>query len=148
MLEQIQNDMKTAMKAGDKIRLGTLRMLVSEIKNLKISKGGINTELEEGDLLALLQREVKKRLEAAQSYRDAGREETADKEEKEAEIVKEYMPRELSDEELAGIVDETIAETGAATKREMGKVMGAIMARYKGRVDGKKIQNLVMNKLP
>ena len=148
MLEQIQEDVKTAMKARDKLRLDCLRMLVSEIKNLKISKGGINAELEESDVLSLLQREVKKRTEAAQSYRDAGREETAEKEEAEAAIIKEYLPQELSDEELSGIVDETIAATGAVSKKEMGKVMGAIMAKYKGRVDGKKVQNLVMSKLP
>jgi uncharacterized protein YqeY len=148
MIETIMNDIKAAMKAGDKLKVGTLRMLMSEIKNLQIEKGGAGTELEEGDLLALLKRGVKKRTEAAEAFRTAGREEDAAREEKEATFIQTYLPEELGADELERAVDEIIADTGAASKRDMGKVMGAIMAKYKGRVDGKTVQALVSSKLP
>jgi uncharacterized protein YqeY len=147
MIDTIMNDIKVAMKAGDKLKVGTLRMLMSEIKNLQIEKGGAGTKLEEGDLLALLKRGVKKRTEAADAFRNAGREVDAAREEKEATFIQAYLPEELGDEELERVVDEIIADTGAVSKRDMGKVMGAIMTKYKGRVDGKAVQALVSSKL-
>lgn len=148
MLEKIKDDMKDAMKAGDKLKVGTLRMMISEIKNLQIEKGGVNVELEEADILTLIQRGVKKRNEAAKSFRDGERTEMAEKEEAEAKILQAYLPEALTGEELEKAVEEAIASTGAQTKRDMGKVMGFMMGKYRGRVDGKSVQAIVMAKLP
>ncbi len=144
MIEKIQQEMKAAMKAGEKLKLGVLRMTLSELKNAAIAKGG---ELDEGEILATIQKAVKKREEAAAAFRDGGREEQAATEEAEAEMLRAYLPDKLSPEELEKVVDEVIAETGATSKREMGQVMKEIMARYRGRVDGKEVQGLVASKL-
>lgn len=148
MLEKIKDDMKDAMKAGDKLKVSTLRMMISEIKNLQIEKGGVNVELEEADILTLIQRGVKKRNEAAKSFRDGERTEMAEKEEAEAKILQAYLPEALTGEELEKAVEEAIASTDAQTKRDMGKVMGFVMGKYRGRVDGKSVQAIVMAKLP
>ena len=144
MIEKIQQEMKAAMKAGEKLKLGVLRMTLSELKNAVISKGD---ELDEGEVLATIQKALKKREEAAAAFRDGGREEQAATEEAEAELLRAYLPDKLSPEELEKVVDEVIAETGATSKREMGQVMKEIMARYRGRVDGKEVQSLVASKL-
>ncbi len=144
MIEKIQQEMKAAMKAGEKLKLGVLRMTLSELKNAAISKGD---ELDEGEVLATIQKALKKREEAAAAFRDGGREEQAATEEAEAELLRAYLPDKLSPEELEKVVDEVIAETGATSKREMGQVMKEIMARYRGRVDGKEVQSLVASKL-
>lgn len=137
--EQIQEDVKTALKAGEKARLGTLRMLVSELQ--KDAKEGA------GDELAVLRRERKRRLEAATAFRDGGREDLATAEEAEAEIVAAYLPAELSDEELDSIVAGAIAESGAATPADMGQAMKAAMAKVAGRADGKRVSAKVREAL-
>lgn len=147
MLDRLNDDMKRAMKAGDKERLSTIRMLISDVKNAKIEKGGINSELDEKDYIAIFKRNLKKRQDAAESFRKGGREESAAKEEAEAEIIQEYLPRALSAEELEAAVDEAIAEAGASTKQEMGNVMKVVMGKHAGKVDGKEVQQLVMKKL-
>jgi len=144
MIEKIQQEMKAAMKSGDKLKLGVLRMTLSELKNAVIAKGG---ELDEGEMLATIQKALKKREEAAAAFSDGGREEQAAKEESEAEILRAYLPDKLSPEDLEKAIDEVIAETGATSKREMGQVMKEIMSRYRGRVDGKEVQGLVASKL-
>lgn len=148
MQDRLMNDIKTAMKAGEKEKLSTLRMLSSELKNLRIAKGGVNTELTDAEIMALFQKNVKKRLDVAKTYREAGRPELAAKEENEAAIIKEYLPEEMSDEEIANAVKEAIAEAGATSKKEMGLVMKAVMAKYQGRIDGKAVQSAVMKLLP
>jgi len=145
MIEKIQSDMKEALKAGDKVRLGVLRMTLSELKNVEISKGG---ELEEGEALATIRKAVKKREEAADAFLAAGREDQAAKEKAEAEVLRSYLPSMLGAEELDKIIEDAIAETGAESKRDMGKVMKMIMERHRGRVDGKEVQTLVSSKLP
>lgn len=137
--EQIQDDVKTALKAGDKDRLGTLRMLVSEL--LKDAKEGA------GDELAVLRRERKRRLEAATAFRDGGREDLASAEESEAEIVAAYLPAELSDDELDSIVAGAIAESGAVTPADMGQAMKVAMAKVAGRADGKRVSAKVREAL-
>lgn len=137
--EQIQEDVKTALKGGEKARLGTLRMLVSELQ--KDAKEGA------GDELAVLRRERKRRLEAATAFRDGGREDLATAEEAEAEIVAAYLPAELSDEELDSIVAGAIAESGAATPADMGQAMKAAMAKVAGRADGKRVSAKVREAL-
>ncbi len=145
MIEKIQEDVKAAMKAGDKVRLGVLRMTLSELKNLQIAKGD---DLEEGDILAALHKAVKKREEASAAFREGGRDDSAAKEETEAEVLRGYLPRALSPEELEKVVDEAIAEVGATGRRDLGNVMKTIMASHRGRVDGKQVQALVASKLP
>lgn len=147
MIDILNQDLKAAMKARDKTRLSTIRMIISEVKNEQIKKGGVGTELSENDYISVLKTALKKRQDAARSYRDAGRQEQAEQEEAEAEIIQGYLPEALSPEELEKAVDEAIAETGATSKREMGQVMKAVMGAHAGKVDGKEVQQLVMKKL-
>jgi len=122
--------MTTAMKAGEKDRVGALRLVLSELQ--KAQKDGF------GDETAVLRRERKRRLEAAEQFRDGGRPELADQEEAEARIIEGYLPAELGDAELDAIVQAAIAETGASGPKDMGQVMKAVMARAEGRADGKR----------
>jgi uncharacterized protein len=138
-LEQIQSDTKDAMKAGDKPRVGALRLIADALQ--KDSKAGGEDEV------AVLRRERKRRLEAAEAYRSGGDAERAEGEEAEAELISGYLPAELSDDELAAIVDEAISATGAAGPQDTGKVMGAAMGKVAGRADGKRVSALVSNRL-
>ncbi len=122
--------MTTAMKAGQKSRVGALRLVLSELQ--KAVKDGHDDEL------AVLRRERKRRLEAAAQFRDGGRPELADQEESEAKLIETYLPAELGDEELDALVAAAIAETGATSQKDMGQVMKAVMAKSGGRADGKR----------
>jgi uncharacterized protein len=128
------------MKSGDKERVQALRLITNELQ--KAAK-----EASDGDETAVLQRERKRRLEAAQAYADAGREDLADSERREAEIIEQYMPEQLSDEELHAIVGDAVAESGATSPQEMGKVMSLVMPKVKGRADGKRVSAVVREKL-
>ena len=138
-LEQIQADTKTAMKAGDKPRVGALRLIADALQ--KDQKAGGD------DDVAVLRRERKRRLEAAEAYRSGGDSDRAEAEDSEAELISGYLPAELSDEELSSIVDEAIASTGAAGPQDTGKVMGAAMGNVAGRADGKRVSALVRERL-
>jgi uncharacterized protein len=138
-LEQVQADVRTAMKAGERERAAALRMIVDSLQQ--------DAKLGKGDEVAVLQRERKKRLEAAQAYREAGRDEQADVESLEAELIEAYLPAQLSDQELAEMVDAAISETGASEQKEMGQVMSALMPRVGGRADGKRISSVVRERL-
>jgi uncharacterized protein YqeY len=127
------------MKAGERERASALRMIVDSLQQ--------DAKLGDGDEVAVLQRERKKRLEAAQAFRDAGREEQADAESFEAELIEAYLPEQLSDEELAEMVEAAIAETGATEQRQMGQVMGTLMPKVGGRADGKRLSTAVREKL-
>lgn len=142
--ERIREDVKGALRAGDKERVSTLRMLVSELDNRRIETG---RELTDDDALEVLARARKQRLEAEEQYREGGREDLADKESREAAIVEEYMPERLSDEELDRLVDEAIAETGASGPGSMGAVMGWLMPRVKGRAEGARVSRRVKERL-
>jgi uncharacterized protein len=128
--EQVRADMTTAMKSGEKVRVGALRLVLSELQ--KAAKDGGEDEL------AVLRRERKRRLEAASQFRDGGRPDLADGEESEAKLIEAYLPAELDDTELDVLVASAIAETGATTPRDMGQVMKAVMAKSGGRADGKR----------
>jgi uncharacterized protein len=128
--EQVRTDMTTAMKAGEKQRVGALRLVLSELQK-DAKEGG-------GDELAVLRRERKRRLEAATQFRDGGRPELAEQEESEAELIETYLPAELDDSELDAIVAAAISETGAGSAKDMGQVMKAVMAKAGGRADGKR----------
>lgn len=128
--EQVRTDMNGALKARDSERVGALRMVLSELQ--KAAKDG------GGDELAVLRRERKRRLEAAEQFRHGGRPELAEREESEAELITGYLPAELGDSELDAIVSAAIAETGATSPKDMGAVMKAVMAKAAGRADGKR----------
>jgi uncharacterized protein len=128
------------MKSGDKERVQALRLITNELQ--KAAK-----ESSDGDETAVLQRERKRRLEAAEAYTDAGRDDLAAGERREAAIIEEYMPEQLSDQELHAIVGDAVAEAGASSPREMGKVMSIVMPRVQGRADGKRVSAAVREML-
>ncbi|BAT71708.1 conserved hypothetical protein [Thermosulfidibacter takaii ABI70S6] len=142
--EKIMADMKEAMKAKNTVKVSTLRLLISEIKNKEIDKRG---ELTEDEILAVIQKAVKQRRESIEQYKNAGREDLVEKEQKELEILESYLPKPLSKEEIEAIIDEAIKETGAASMRDMGKVMKVVMPKVRGRADGKLVNELVKAKL-
>jgi uncharacterized protein YqeY len=139
VLEQVQSDVRTAMKARDRERAAALRMVVDVLQQ--------DAKLGKGDEVAVLQRERKKRFEAAEAYEGAGRAEQAAAERFEAELIEGYLPQQLSDEELGGLVDAAVAETGASEQRQIGEVMSALMPKLGGRADGKRVSAAVRERL-
>jgi uncharacterized protein len=139
LLSQIQDDVKGAMKAGERERVHALRLIVNELQKAAKENGG--------DEVEVLQRERKRRLEAAEAYRDGGAADRAEAEEREAEIIGSYMPEQVSDEELNAIVGDAVAESGATSPKEMGQVMALVMPQVKGRADGKRVSAVVKEKL-
>jgi uncharacterized protein len=135
IVEEIQADVKSAMRAGDKSRLSALRMVLSELR--KDAKEGA------GDELAVLRRERKRRLESARAFREGGREDLAAGEEAEARLIEMYLPAELSDAELQTIVEQAVADSGAQSPKEMGQAMKSAMMAVDGRADGKRVSGLV-----
>ena len=139
ILEQVQADTREAMKAGERDRVGALRMVANALQ-LEAKEGS-------GDEVAVLRRERKRRLEAAEAYREGGSPDRAAAEELEAEIIEGYLPEELSDDDLAALVDAAIAESGASGPQDMGRAMGAVMPKVDGRADGKRVSALVRERL-
>lgn len=144
MVDKLQNDLKAAQLARDEIKVSTLRLLLSEIKNAQIAKNG---DLSEEDLISVLQREAKKRKEAAEGFRKGDREDSAKKEEAELKILEGYLPSQMSNEELTKLVEDTINEIGASSLQDLGKVMGVVMGKVAGRADGGTVSALVKQKL-
>jgi uncharacterized protein YqeY len=140
LIDQVKSDTAAAMKAGDRERVQALRLITNELQ--KAAK-----ESSDGDETAVLQRERKRRLEAAEAYAEAGRDDLAEGERREAEIIETYMPEQLSDEELEAIVGDAVAESGAASPKDMGKVMSLVMPKVQGRADGKRVSAVVREKL-
>jgi uncharacterized protein YqeY len=139
LLNKVQDDVKSAMKAGERERVHALRLIADALQKAEKDNGG--------DPVEVLQRERKRRLEAAEAYRDGGRTDAADAEQREAEIIASYMPEQLSDEELRAIVGDAVAESGASSPQEMGKVMALVMPEVKGRADGKRVSAVVKEML-
>lgn len=137
--DQLRSDMTAALKAGEKQRVGALRLVLSELQ--KATKDGSDDEM------AVLRRERKRRLDAAQQFEDAGRSELSEQERYEAELIGGYLPAELSDDELRELVRRAIADTGASSPRDMGQVMKAVMAASDGRAEGKRASSLVREAL-
>jgi uncharacterized protein len=134
--DQVKADLTRAMKAGEKERVGALRLVLSELQKAAKENGS-------DDELAVLRRERKRRVEAAQAYRDAGREDLATGEEAEARIIGTYLPAELSDEELKALVEQAVRDSGASSPKDMGAAMKAAMAAAGGRADGKRVSGMV-----
>jgi uncharacterized protein len=139
ILEQVQTDTREAMKAGERGRVGALRLIADALQKDR-KEGG-------DDEVAVLRRERKRRLEAADAYREGGSEDRAEAEEAEAREIERYLPAELSDDQLAELVDAAISKTGAGEPGEMGKVMGAVMPKVSGRADGKRVSAMVRERL-
>jgi uncharacterized protein len=137
--ERIKSDVASAMKAGERDRVTALRLVLSELQ--KDEKEG------SGDELAVLRRERKRRREAAEAYREADRQDLADAEDSEAQIIEAYLPAELSDTELDGLVQRAVAETGAESQRDMGRVIKHVMAAAEGRADGRRVSTKVKDVL-
>jgi uncharacterized protein len=139
VLEQVQRDVQDAMRARDRERVHALRLIASELQKAAKENGA--------DEVEVLQRERKRRLEAAEAYLDGGRTDAAESERREAQIIESYMPAQLSDEELGAIVGDAVAESGASSPKEMGRVMALVMPQVKGRADGRRVSAAVKEKL-
>lgn len=145
LTEKIRTDLTEAMKAQEKERLSTIRMLQSAMKNEQINAGH---ELSDEEAMSVIRKAVKQRQDSVEQYTKGNRPELAAKEQSEIEILKAYLPPELSDADLENAITEIVASTGAQSKKDMGKVMKEATARFKGRADGKKIQEIVGRLLP
>lgn len=137
-------EMREALKAGEKIRLGALRLLAASVKNREVE---LLHELSDEEFVEVAHREVKRRREAAEAYAAAGREDRAEQEREEQRVLEAYLPAGLSADEVHALVDEAIAATGAASPGDMGRVMGFVMGRARGRVDGREVQTMVRERL-
>lgn len=146
LTEQIQADLKAAMKARDAATTSALRGLLAELKTASVAEGAAG-EVSQADAIDLLSKEAKKRQESIDAYERAGRQDLAERERFELEVVRRYLPSQLDETELGAIVDEAIAETGASEPSELGQVMSAVMPRVKGRADGKRVNEMVRERL-
>ncbi len=145
MLKQrIQDDVKAAMKAKHKERLGTLRLITAAIKQREVDE---RTELDDSQVLAILDKMIKQRRDSVEQYESAGREDLAEREKSEIAIIEDYLPAGLSDDEITSLIDHAIQEAGAAGMQDMGKVMGKLKPRMQGRADMGKVSGLVKQKL-
>ncbi|GGB29032.1 hypothetical protein GCM10011409_02920 [Lentibacillus populi] len=145
LLEQLNQDMKQAMKQKDKEKLSVIRMVKASLQNETIKLG--KDQLSEDEELTILSRELKQRNDSLQEFKSAGRDDLVEKNQTEINILQQYMPTQLSDDELEAIVQSTIQEVNATSKSEMGKVMSAIMPKVKGKADGSKVNKLVQKHL-
>lgn len=143
--QKIQQDLKEAMKSGDRFKVDTLRGLIAQIKDERIKLRP--KELEEKDVLAVLQRAVKRRKEAISLYQQGNRQDLVDKEQRELEIIQQYLPEQMPKEEVLKLIDQAIAEVQAQSIKDLGKVMGSVMKKVQGRADGKEVQQLVRERL-
>jgi hypothetical protein len=144
LIEELGDDVKEAMRAGDTARRDALRLILSSLKS---AEKDLLRPLSEEEELQVLQRERKKRIEAAEAFRGGGREEQAAKEEAELAVLEEFMPEPLTEEELERIVDDAIAENGATSMRDMGRVMKDVMPQIAGRADGTAVSQMLREKL-
>jgi uncharacterized protein len=144
LIARLEGELEQAMKERDAVRRDALRLILS---NLRSAEKELQRPLHDEEELQVLQRERKKRVEAAEAFRTAGREEQAAAEEAELDVLEEFMPEPLSEEELEEIVDDAIAETGATSMRDLGRVMADVMPQIAGRADGSAVSQLVREKL-
>ena len=144
LIAEIKEQLEAAMREGDAARRDTLRLILSSLQG---AEKELQRPLSEDEELQVLQRERKKRLEAADAFRNAGREEQADAEEDELDVLEEFMPEPMSEDELEEIVDDVIAEVGATSMRDIGRVMADVMPQVAGRADGSAVSQIVREKL-
>ncbi len=142
--ERLNEDMKQAMKNQDKFKLSVIRMIRSTIKNVEIEQ---RRDLDDNEVLDVLSREIKQRKDSLQEFEKAGRDDLAEKVKAEIAVINEYLPEQLTEEEIHAIVKQTIQEVGASSKADIGRVMGALMPKVKGRADGKLVNQVVQQML-
>jgi uncharacterized protein YqeY len=142
--DRLSTEIKSAMKSGDRTRLATMRLLAAAVKNREVEVGH---DLSEEEFLEVVTREAKRRTEAMEAYERGSRPELAEKERAEAAILQAYLPEQLSEDEVRGVIEEAIEATGADEPGEVGKVMAWIMARHRGRVDGSRVNALARERL-
>jgi len=142
--QQITDAMKAAMKGGDKARLGVIRLMLAAVKQREVDE---RIELDDAQVLAVLDKMVKQRRDSIQQYTDAGRSDLAEQEAAEIAVIQEFLPEELPEAEIAGIIEAAIAETGAESMRDMGKVMAIVKPKVQGRADVGMVSGLVKQKL-
>ena len=144
LIAQIEGDVKEAMRAREQERVDTLRLVLASLRS---AEKELQRPLSDQEELQVLQRERKRRAEAAEAFREGGRDERAEQEERELEVIQGFMPEPVSEEELERIVDDAIAETGATSMRDLGRVMADVMPQVSGRADGSEVSRLVREKL-
>ena len=144
LIAEIEENLQSAMRARDQVRTGTLRLTLAALRSAEKELG---RPLKEDEELQVLHRERKRRAEAADAFRAAGREEQAEDEEYELEVLEEFMPEPMSEEEIEEIIDDVISEVGATSIRDMGRVMAGVMHQVSGRADGSTVNQLVKEKL-
>jgi uncharacterized protein YqeY len=142
--ERLTEAMKDAMRAKDSLRLNTVRLIRTAVKNREIDA---RRELEEQEILAVLSTLVKQRRESALAFREGGRPELAEKEEQELSVIQEFLPRQLGEEEIRGIIEEAVVEIGASSMKDMGKVMKIVTGKTLGRADGRVVSEMVKARL-
>lgn len=147
MLKQnLKDELKASMLAKDELKTSVLRMLLSSLSYLEINKGK-DYEANDEDVLSVIQKEVKQRNDSIEQFKSAGRNELAEKEEKELEFLKKYLPEQMSEDEIKILVSETVSQINASSMQDMGKVMGALMPKIKGKADGNLVSKFVKEKL-
>jgi uncharacterized protein YqeY len=147
LADQLTEDLKVAMRAKDTLALNTLRAVKSALKNAAIAKGGADVELDGGEAISIVRKQIKQRQDSVEQFTKAGRTELAEQEEAEIGILERYLPAALSEEELTAMVAAAISETGATGRSDMGKVMKILQEQAAGRVDGRTLSQAVMQKL-
>jgi uncharacterized protein len=145
--QELKDELKKSMLARDTEKTGILRMVISALGYYEIEKGGAGYEATEEDVMEVLRKQVKQRRDSVEQFRAGGREELAAKEEKEIAMIAGYLPAQMGEEEISKLVDEAIASTGASSPQDMGKVMGALMPKTKGKADGGLVSKIVREKL-
>jgi uncharacterized protein YqeY len=145
--EKIQKDLIEAQKAKNELRVSTLRLLISAIKNFEIAKSGTSYQASDEEIVVVIGKEIKQRKESIEQFKAGGRADLVEKETKELEILQDYLPEQMSEEEVRGLVDTKIKELGAASFSDMGKVMGALSAELKGKADLGLVSQIVKERL-
>ena len=145
--QKLQQELKESMLARNELKTSVLRMLLSAINYYEIQKGGAGYEALEEDVLAVIQKEAKQRNDSIEQFNNAGRQELADKEQKELEMLEVYLPEQMSEEEIKKLVKEAISQTKAISMQDIGKIMGVLMPKVKGKADGNLVNNIVKKEL-
>lgn len=145
--QELKEELKNSMKAREELKTSVLRLLLSAINYYEIEHGGAGYEATDQDVLSVIQTQVKQRRDSIEQFSKAGRKDLADKETRELEILQNYLPEQMSEEEIANLVKEVIAQTGGKSMADMGKVMGALMPHVKGKADGNLVSKIVKEEL-
>ena len=145
--KKLQEELKQSMLARDELKTSVLRMVLSAINYYEIGKGGAGYEATDEDVMEVIQKEAKQHNDSIEQFKNAGRQDLVDKETKELEILKAYLPAQMNEEEIKKLVEKTISQTGASSIQEMGKVMAVLMPKLKGKADGGLVSKIVKDSL-